>query len=169
MLVAGGYAGILGCCVSLQRVAGRVAGRLAEARRAFLRFSSEPPTSGSAERRGVRVTSSPRSEYADVTDMFRRVMTLDEQSIEYKRQRDVIIERMERPTTRHPHRRTPRRRLRSRENSSKSWNAITKTLTLPVGIKIEARSPTRHSYDLKRWPARSPRPPLEPPLRIELV
>jgi hypothetical protein len=69
------------------------AGRLAEARRAFLRFNSESPTSGSAERRGVRVPSSPRSEYADVTDMFRRVMTVHEQSIEYKCQRDVIIER----------------------------------------------------------------------------
>ena len=39
------------------------------------------------------MTSRPRSEYADVTDMFRRLMTLDEQSSEYRRQRDVIIER----------------------------------------------------------------------------
>jgi RNA polymerase sigma-B factor len=39
------------------------------------------------------VTSEPRSEYADVTDMCRRLVTLDEQSIEYQRQRVVIIER----------------------------------------------------------------------------
>jgi RNA polymerase sigma-B factor len=39
------------------------------------------------------MTSGPRSEYADVTDMFRRLTTLDQQSIEYRRQRDVIIER----------------------------------------------------------------------------
>jgi RNA polymerase sigma-B factor len=39
------------------------------------------------------VTSGPRSEYADVTDMFRHLATLDEQSREYRRQRDVIIER----------------------------------------------------------------------------
>jgi RNA polymerase sigma-B factor len=39
------------------------------------------------------VTSRPRSEYADVTDMFRHLATLDEQSREYRRQRDAIIER----------------------------------------------------------------------------
>ena len=39
------------------------------------------------------MTSGPRSEYADVTDMFRRLVALDEQSIEYRRQREVIIER----------------------------------------------------------------------------
>ena len=39
------------------------------------------------------MTSEPRSEYADVTDMCRRLVTLDEQSIEYQRQRVVIIER----------------------------------------------------------------------------
>jgi RNA polymerase sigma-B factor len=38
------------------------------------------------------MTSGPRTEYADVTDMCRRLMTLDKQSIEYRRQRDVIIE-----------------------------------------------------------------------------
>ena len=37
--------------------------------------------------------SEPRSEYADVTDMCRRLVMLDEQSIEYQRQRVVIIER----------------------------------------------------------------------------
>jgi RNA polymerase sigma-B factor len=39
------------------------------------------------------MTSGPSSEYDDVTDMFRRLMTLDEQSIEYRRQREVIIDR----------------------------------------------------------------------------
>jgi RNA polymerase sigma-B factor len=39
------------------------------------------------------VTAWPRNEYADVTEMFRRLSTLDENSIEYRRQRDVIIER----------------------------------------------------------------------------
>jgi RNA polymerase sigma-B factor len=38
------------------------------------------------------MTSGPRSEYADVTDMLRRLMTLDEQSVEYRRQRELIIE-----------------------------------------------------------------------------
>jgi RNA polymerase sigma-B factor len=41
----------------------------------------------------IRVTSRPKSEYADVTDMFRHLATLDEQSREYRRQRDAIIER----------------------------------------------------------------------------
>ena len=39
------------------------------------------------------MTSRPRSEYADVTDMLRHLMTLDEQSSQYRRQREVIIER----------------------------------------------------------------------------
>ena len=41
------------------------------------------------------MTSAPRHEheYADVTDMFRRLVTLDERSVDYRRQRDVIIER----------------------------------------------------------------------------
>lgn len=39
------------------------------------------------------MTSGPRSEYDDVTDMLRRLVALDEQSIEYRRQREVIIER----------------------------------------------------------------------------
>jgi len=39
------------------------------------------------------VTSRPNSEYDDVTDMFRRLVTLDDQSIEYRRQRDQIIAR----------------------------------------------------------------------------
>jgi RNA polymerase sigma-B factor len=34
-----------------------------------------------------------KSEYADVLDMFRRLTTLDEESIEYRRQRDMIVER----------------------------------------------------------------------------
>ena len=37
--------------------------------------------------------SEPNSEYADVTDMFRRLTTLAEESIEYRRQRDMIVER----------------------------------------------------------------------------
>lgn len=37
--------------------------------------------------------SEPTSEYADVTDMFRRLATLDEQSAEYRRQRELIISR----------------------------------------------------------------------------
>ena len=32
-------------------------------------------------------------DYADVTDMFRNLSTLDEQSSAYRRQRDAIIER----------------------------------------------------------------------------
>ncbi len=41
------------------------------------------------------MTSAPRHEheYADVTDMFRRLATLDERSVDYRRQRDVIVER----------------------------------------------------------------------------
>ena len=39
------------------------------------------------------MSSTSRSEYADVTDMFRHLVTLDGQSSEYQRQRDVIIER----------------------------------------------------------------------------
>ena len=39
------------------------------------------------------MVSKPNSEYADVTDMFRRLTTLDQESIEYRRQRDVIVER----------------------------------------------------------------------------
>ena len=39
------------------------------------------------------MTSTSRSEYADVTGMFRHLITLDGQSSEYRRQRDVIIER----------------------------------------------------------------------------
>ena len=35
----------------------------------------------------------PNSEYAHVTDMFRRLTTLVEGSVEYQRQRDVIVER----------------------------------------------------------------------------
>ena len=41
----------------------------------------------------IRVTSRPKSEYADVVDMFRHLTRLDEQSREYRRQREVIIER----------------------------------------------------------------------------
>ena len=39
------------------------------------------------------VTSRPNSEYGDVTDMFRRLVTLDENSREHTRQREMIIER----------------------------------------------------------------------------
>ena len=41
------------------------------------------------------MTSEPRPEheYADVTDMFRRLVTLDEGSVEYRRQREMIINR----------------------------------------------------------------------------
>jgi RNA polymerase sigma-B factor len=37
--------------------------------------------------------SEPNSEYAEVTDMLRRLTTLVEGSIEYHRQRDVIVQR----------------------------------------------------------------------------
>ena len=37
--------------------------------------------------------SKPSSEYADVTDMFRRLATLDPQTAQYLRQRDAIVER----------------------------------------------------------------------------
>ena len=39
------------------------------------------------------MTSGPSSEYDDVTDMLRRLVALDERSIEYRRQREAIIER----------------------------------------------------------------------------
>ncbi len=39
------------------------------------------------------MTFGPGHEYADVADMFRRLATLDERSVDYGRQRDVIIER----------------------------------------------------------------------------
>ncbi|WP_082974105.1 SigB/SigF/SigG family RNA polymerase sigma factor [Mycobacterium sp. E740] len=35
----------------------------------------------------------PNSEYAEVTDMFRHLSTLDDQSVAYRRQRDVIVQR----------------------------------------------------------------------------
>lgn len=37
--------------------------------------------------------SDPTSEYADLTEMFRHLATLDEGSVEYRRQRDEIIQR----------------------------------------------------------------------------
>ena len=37
--------------------------------------------------------SQSSSEYADVTDMFRHLATLDAQSSQYLRQRDAIVER----------------------------------------------------------------------------
>jgi RNA polymerase sigma-B factor len=42
--------------------------------------------------RGFRVPG-PSSEYSDVTDMFRRLKTLDEGSVAFRRQREAIIER----------------------------------------------------------------------------
>lgn len=39
------------------------------------------------------MTSEPRTEYADVTDMFRRLVSLDEHSSAYRQQRDLIIQR----------------------------------------------------------------------------
>jgi hypothetical protein len=81
-----GCAGILGRCVSSSGAESHTAPRIRA------RFSSEPPKSGSAERRGARVTSRPRYECADVTDMQRHLMMLDEQSSQYRRQREVIIE-----------------------------------------------------------------------------
>jgi RNA polymerase sigma-B factor len=39
------------------------------------------------------MTSSSRTEYADVTEMFRDLLSLDERSFEYSRRRDLIIER----------------------------------------------------------------------------
>ena len=44
-------------------------------------------------RRANQVTSRNNSEYDDVTVMFRHLVTLDDQSIEYRRQRDQIIAR----------------------------------------------------------------------------
>lgn len=80
-----------------QRVAGRVAhcaARSAVPRRAlFARFSSEPLQIRICGTKGRLVTSRPRSEYAEVTDMCRHLRALDEQSIEYRRQREAIIER----------------------------------------------------------------------------
>ncbi|OBB00546.1 RNA polymerase subunit sigma [Mycobacteriaceae bacterium 1482268.1] len=39
------------------------------------------------------MTPRSRSDYSDVSDMFRRLLTLDEQSPEYRRQRELIIQR----------------------------------------------------------------------------
>jgi len=39
------------------------------------------------------MTSRPKSEYADVTGMFRHLKTFDAQSSEYRRRREIIIER----------------------------------------------------------------------------
>jgi RNA polymerase sigma-B factor len=39
------------------------------------------------------MTSGPSHEYAEVTDMFQHLATLDERSVEYRRQREAIIER----------------------------------------------------------------------------
>jgi hypothetical protein len=94
MHVAGGLRWILGVAYPAagpSRILCREVGRSPP--RILARFSSEPPKSGSAERRGARVTSRPRSEYADVTDMLRHLMTLHEQSSQCRRQREVIIER----------------------------------------------------------------------------
>jgi RNA polymerase sigma-B factor len=52
--------------------------------RAF--FQDQPGTKGSW-------VAETNSEYADVLDMFRRLTTLDEESIEYRRQRDMIVDR----------------------------------------------------------------------------
>src|SRR5690242_19547469 len=38
------------------------------------------------------MTAEPRNDYSDVTDMFRRLATLDEQSAAYRHQRDLIVE-----------------------------------------------------------------------------
>lgn len=42
---------------------------------------------------GLLVTSRPRSEYADVKEMFRHLASQEKESSGYRRQRDVIIER----------------------------------------------------------------------------
>ncbi len=39
------------------------------------------------------MTSEPQTDYAEVTGMFHALSTLDERSVEYRRQRDAIIER----------------------------------------------------------------------------
>lgn len=39
------------------------------------------------------MVSEPRSEYADVTDMFHRLKTLDRDTVAYRRQREAIVER----------------------------------------------------------------------------
>jgi RNA polymerase sigma-B factor len=56
------------------------------------RFNSEPRYLDQPGTKGHGV-SEPNFEYAEVTDMFRRLTTLVEGSIEYHRQRDVIVER----------------------------------------------------------------------------
>ena len=55
--------------------------------------ASEPSPNEGRPTEGIQVTSRPNSEYDDVTDMFRHLVTLDDQSIEYRRQRDQIIAR----------------------------------------------------------------------------
>jgi RNA polymerase sigma-B factor len=39
------------------------------------------------------MSTEPEHEYSDVTEMFRRLVTLDANSVEYRRQREVIVER----------------------------------------------------------------------------
>jgi RNA polymerase sigma-B factor len=60
---------------------------------AFSRFSSEPRDQydcGTDRSFGV---SRQRSEYSDVTDMFRRLKSFDEGSVAFRRQREAIVER----------------------------------------------------------------------------
>ena len=60
---------------------------------AFRRFRSEPrDDDDSGTDRGF-VVSGQRSEYSDVTDMFRLLKSLDEGSVAFRRQREAIVER----------------------------------------------------------------------------
>ena len=60
---------------------------------AFYRFRSEPRDhDDSGTDRGF-VVSRQRSEYSDVTDMFRHLKSLDEGSVAFRRQREAIVER----------------------------------------------------------------------------
>ena len=63
-----------------------------DSRRTFPGFSLEP-LSRSASKGAARMPSHTENQYADVTDMFAHLATLEPQSIAYLRQRDAIIQR----------------------------------------------------------------------------
>ena len=44
-------------------------------------------------RRTVAPSMAPRADYSDVTELFRHLQSLDPQSVEFRRQRDAIVER----------------------------------------------------------------------------
>jgi len=66
--------------------------RSTDARRAYLRFSPSPPRSGSVHE-GRPVRKNQDSAYDDVTEMLRHLGSLDDHSVEYRRQREAIIAR----------------------------------------------------------------------------